>query len=203
MMQDNNTPTQGDPVTQINNSMDTPMQMPAESNVMPKPANVSAAKKSNTSMMIIVFLFILVLLLGGIVGYLLLSSDEPEEINNDEPEIETTVEPTVEEVVDQVEVTVEPSSSDEPVNDVEEISYDQSYQVQAVSYEPDPSNYVGFKVCNQELASCSIYAIDNDVLSKVVLGSMYNLSFNECTDDGVAAGTSYCIIEGDFELLAL
>ena len=55
-MQDNNTPTQGDPVTQINNSMDTPMQMPAESNVMPKPANVSAAKKSNTSMMIIVFI---------------------------------------------------------------------------------------------------------------------------------------------------
>ncbi|MCA9383020.1 hypothetical protein KC909_01520 [Candidatus Dojkabacteria bacterium] len=197
MMQDNNTPTQGEPI------MNTQVQAPVESNTMPKAVNVSTAKKSNMSMMVILFLLVLVLLLGGIVGYLLLSSDEPEEINNDEPEIETTVEPTVEEVVDQVEVTVEPSSSDEPVNDVEEISYDQSYQVQAVSYEPDPSNYVGFKVCNQELASCSIYAIDNDVLSKVVLGSMYNLSFNECTDDGVAAGTSYCIIEGDFELLAL
>lgn len=104
-MQDNSTPNQGDPFAQEANTVDTPVQAPLGSSMMPNPVNVSTAKKSNMSMVIIVLLFILVLLLSGIVGYLLLNSDEPDEMSNDESEVETTIQPTEVEEMDDVNNT--------------------------------------------------------------------------------------------------
>ncbi|MCA9383019.1 hypothetical protein KC909_01515 [Candidatus Dojkabacteria bacterium] len=112
-MQDNSTTNQGAPFAQEANTVDTPVQAPLGSSTMPNPVNVSTAKKSNMSMMLILFLLVLVLILGGIVGYLLLSSDEPEEMNTDDPEVETTIQPTEVEEIAEVNNTDQDLVSDD------------------------------------------------------------------------------------------
>ena len=89
--------------------------------------------------------------------------------------------------VDPAEIIVEEDSPE----------YAYTYVVETVGYSPDEKNYVGYKVCDNKLSTCSVYGVSNEKISKSVLGGMYEISFDNHEPCSAAAGIQYCKILGD------
>lgn len=83
----------------------------------------------------------------------------------------------------------------------EETEYQYIYKTEAVEYLPDSDTYVGFKVC--EASKCYVYGIQENLLEQTVFGNTYELSFNDFGCSTAALGTSYCEVDGEFEITAL
>jgi hypothetical protein len=50
---------------------------------------------------------------------------------------------------------------------------------------------------------CTVYGVKNSEIAKAVLGGKYQISFNETKSCGVAVGTTYCEVVGDFAIRSL
>ncbi len=87
-------------------------------------------------------------------------------------------------------------------NENEETKFKYEYEVEAVEYEPD-SNYVGFRTCDNNLSTCTIYGIKASEIAKATLGENFILRFNETGDTGAALGTTYIEVVGEFELVSI
>ena len=87
-------------------------------------------------------------------------------------------------------------------NENQETKFRYEYEVEAVEYEPD-SNYVGFKTCDDNLSTCTIYGIKASEIAKATLGENFILRFNETGDTGAALGTTYIEVVGEFELVSI
>jgi len=85
----------------------------------------------------------------------------------------------------------------------EEESFLYTYTAEAVEYEPNSTQYVGYKVCDTENSTCTIYGIDNTLISKSILSGQYKISFNSYGECNAATGTSYCIVNGEVEIVDL
>ncbi len=83
-------------------------------------------------------------------------------------------------------------------------TYEEVVRVEAVEYSPDPANYTGFRTCDYERSTCSVYGVETYKLPiNVEIGEEYMLYFMECGDGGAAAGTSYCNVIGAFSIKEL
>jgi len=98
-----------------------------------------------------------------------------------------------------------PESKVEIVEEVEGVNYKFSLNTAITKYEPNTSKYVGFRICDQKISSCTVYGVENSKIAKAVLGSKFLLEFNDINleDCNPAAGTTYCILSGEFKIKAL
>ena len=88
------------------------------------------------------------------------------------------------------------------LEDNQKPTFKYEYRVEAVEYGPD-SSYVGFRICDNSISSCTIYGVKASEIAKVTLGEDFILRFNETGNMGAAAGTTYIEVVGDFELIPI
>ena len=94
------------------------------------------------------------------------------------------------------------SNEDKETNENNETKFKYEYEVEAVEYAPD-SNYVGFRTCDNNLSTCTVYGIKASEIAKATLGENFILRFNETGDTGAALGTTYIQVVGEFELVSI
>ncbi len=145
---------------------------------------------------ILVYSLVIVILFEMVfITYLLLDSPSEEEIINTEREEEVEDE-NKEEEGEEEEETGEA--------DIEtESEYKYSYIAESVVYESDTANYGGYRVCDDDLSTCTVYGVSYEYIARGVLGGEYRVSFNSYECQGAAAGTTYCIVIGEAEVLSL
>lgn len=82
-------------------------------------------------------------------------------------------------------------------------NYKYIYTVKVVSYEPNPNNYLGFMYCDNAISSCIIHGVEIDKIAKATLGEEFIIKYNDnnIAKDGVATGTRYIDLIGDFYLM--
>lgn len=143
-------------------------------------------KKKKTLLFILIGILILFISVG--VGYFLGYGDKlsiSDIIFGDEDNIVT-------------EDTGDTDEEDSTHTNIEEIiEYNYSYLAEAVEYEPDLDKYWGFRVCDYDNSTCTVYGIDKTQITEVIVGQEYNIYFNEYGSGNAGAGTTYYEVTGD------
>jgi hypothetical protein len=150
-------------------------------------------EKQNTAL--VLSLILNLLLIGGIVAFIILYPDFLAkncniEVKTDCPISQNQAESSEEELSDDSESEERHQQEDE---------YEYSYVTEAIVYEPDSDNYLGYRICNDTDSTCTIYGVSIDE-DNGEIGETYQLSFNEYECPGAAAGTKYCIVQGDVSI---
>jgi LysM repeat protein len=65
-----------------------------------------------------------------------------------------------------------------------------------VEFQPDAKKYTGYRVCDDEISSCTVYAIETGFGGQPTSDGKYKVGFNTFQCPSAAAGTKYCIVEG-------
>lgn len=78
--------------------------------------------------------------------------------------------------------------------------YSEVVNVEAVDFEPNSEKYIGFRSCDYQVSSCTVYGVESDTLEDISMGGEYILYFNETKDCKAVLGTAYCIVDGDSEV---
>jgi hypothetical protein len=151
-------------------------------------------EKQNTPLLLSLILNLL--LIGGIVAFIILYPDFLAQNCNIEVKTECPI--TQNEEQSSEEDSSDDSGSEEQGQQLENYKY--SYVTEAVVYEPDTDKYWGYRVCDDVNSYCKVYGVSLEEYNSVELGETYELSFNEYECTGAAAGTTYCIIKGEFSI---
>lgn len=103
---------------------------------------------------------------------------------------------TIDQLVDDSPIINNPRDEDSQIS---EQDYQTIVTVEVVDFQPDPQ-YIGFRSCDATTSMCTVYGIKASEVSSTTSGEKYTLKFNNTIDNGIAAGTTYLLVEGGYEL---
>jgi hypothetical protein len=75
-------------------------------------------------------------------------------------------------------------------------NFEYSYVMDPVYYEPNENGYTAYRICEDEISSCTVYRIETGFGREPISDQEYRVSFNEFTCPGAAAGTTFCEVTG-------
>ena len=84
----------------------------------------------------------------------------------------------------------------------EPTEYANEVLVVGASYDPSEDEYYGFKTCDYEMSSCTVYGVMVEYVEDFEMDQEYMLYYNELGDGGAAAGTAYIPVVGEAMVVA-
>lgn len=80
----------------------------------------------------------------------------------------------------------------------DKLAYTHTQEVEVFEYSPEPGAYTGYKFCDS--SNCTVVGVKNDESAAKKIGDKYKLNYNTLGECTAAAGTTYCKVEGDYNL---